>query len=70
MRCSQSPGAPHTTLTVFTVSSASMRVFPSVAATMKVRERLRIGSDSQPASGSASINLHEHNGDIVDRAAI
>jgi hypothetical protein len=70
VRRSQSPGAPHTTLTVFTLSSASMRVFPSVAATVKIRERLRIASGSQPASGSASVNLHENNGDIVDRAAI
>jgi hypothetical protein len=29
-----------------------------------------MASGSQPACGSVSINLHENNGDIVDRAAI
>ena len=43
---------------------------PEAEETVKVRERLRIASGSQPASGSASINLHENNSDIVDRAAI
>jgi hypothetical protein len=47
-----------------------MRVFPNIAATVKVRKRLRIASGSQPPSGSVSINLHENNRDIVDRAAI
>jgi hypothetical protein len=38
-----------------------MRVFPNIAATVKVRKRLRIASGSQPPSGSVPINLHENN---------